>query len=351
MEERYLTYERSRMAITQVQLLHVDRMLQMQGTRSPEAFLQVLDERTPILSFFKWRWDTHARTVANDPMSVALGRDSFLSGLSEALSTLYANGGATDWHTPMTAFLQEQHEELDRRFGTYEQQYALNTQEWKRVGAIQVAPPQPLDVLFRRYPLLVEELARHRLGADTPAIQIHVPTRFTQGGESPWEPGRTILQLARHLKTIKHEYGRLGMRALFGLSWQFDSVLGRRLGFTVVDSPDLPQNIMGAWYQLLNEDGTFNKKRLAYLLEHNALPYRLKCGFMTMPCQPAGAVEARTPRVRSSRDQTFATVDESRRKSAGASVQSHSTADSRVSVLRVGGSVRAPRRSPARADS
>ena len=294
MEERYLTYERSRMAITRVQLLHVDRVLQARGFGSPEEFLKVLDERTPILSFFKWRWDTHARTIAPDPSSVAQARDCFLKRLSEALSSLYVNGAATDWHSAMTAYLQEKHEELDRTFGTYEQQYARNTQEWKRVGAIQVAPTQPLQVLFARYPLLIEELAKHCLAPDTPAIQIHVPTRFTQGGESPWEPGRTILQLARHLKVIKHQYGFLGVRALFGLSWQFDSVLGRRLGFTVVDSPDLPQNIMGAWYQLLNEDGTFNKKRLAHLLEHNALPYRLKCGFMTMPCQPAAAAEAGT---------------------------------------------------------
>jgi hypothetical protein len=286
------------MAITRVQFLHVDRVLQTRGGRSAEEFLKVLNERTPILSFFRWRWDTHARANTNPSSSVAHARDCFLQRLSDALSSLYANGSAEDWHTRMTAYLQQRHEELDRTFGTYEQQYARNTQEWRRIGAIQVAPPQPLAVLFARYPLLVEALARHQLAPDTPAIQIHVPTRFTQGGESPWEPGRTILQLARHLKTIKQHYGPVGVRALFGLSWQFDSVLGRRLGFTVVDSPDLPQNIMGAWYQLLNEDGTFNKKRLTYLLEHNALPYRLKCGFipmLPMPDPPESRLEVGTP--------------------------------------------------------
>ena len=282
MQERYSSYERSRMAITDVQLLHVDRTLQTRRTRSPEEFLKVLDEGTPIRSFFRWRWDTYARTRADSHSSVARARECFLERLSETLSHLYAQG-SEDWHKKMTAYLQGKHEELDGMFGTYEQQYKRNTQEWKMVGAIQVAPPQRLEVLLERYPMLIEELAKHGLRPETHTIQVHVPTRFTQGGESPWEAGRTILQLGRHFKIVEHHYGALGVRALFGLSWQFDSVLARRLGFTVVDSPDLPQNIMGAWYQLLNEDGTFNKKRLAYLEKHNALPYRLKCGFRRMP--------------------------------------------------------------------
>jgi hypothetical protein len=60
-------------------------------------------------------------------------------------------------------------------------------------------------------------------------------------------------------------------------------VLGARVGFTIVDSPDLPQNIMGAWYQIINEDGTFNPKRMGHLQEHNELLYRLKCGFIRVP--------------------------------------------------------------------
>lgn len=282
MPERYSSYERSRMAITDVQLLHVDRTLQTRGTRSPEEFLKVLDQGTPIRSFFKWRWDTYARTRADSPSSVALDRDRFLERLSETLSHLYAQR-PEDWHQKMTAYLQEKHEELDGMFGTYEQQYRQNTREWKTVGAIQVAPAQRLDVLLERYPMLIEGLVKHGLSPETRTIQVHVPTRFTQGGESPWEAGRTILQLSRHFRLVEHHYGALGVRALFGLSWQFDSVLARRMGFTVVDSPDLPQNIMGAWYQLLKEDGAFNKKRLAYLLTHNALPYRLKCGFRRIP--------------------------------------------------------------------
>jgi hypothetical protein len=40
---------------------------------------------------------------------------------------------------------------------------------------------------------------------------------------------------------------------------------------------------MGAWYQIINEDGTFNRKRMAYLQEHNELQYRLKCGIIRIP--------------------------------------------------------------------
>lgn len=287
MEERYSGYERSRMAITHVQLQHVDRILQDRGSRRPEEFLQVLDERTPIRGFFRWRWDTWGKTNADGAASITRDRDCFLDRVSDTMANMYA-GGAPDWHAVMTAYLQVKHEELDRTFGTYEHQYQRNTQEWHTVGAIQVAPPQRLDVLLGRYPRLIEALATHGLTADMRAIQVHVPTRFTQGG-SPWESGRSILQLGRHLRKIERHYGAAGIPALFGLSWQFDSVLGRRLGFTIVDSPDLPQNIMGAWYQLLNEDGSFNKKRLSYLQEHNTLPYRLKCGFKHVALRPASS--------------------------------------------------------------
>jgi hypothetical protein len=284
LDGRYSSYERSRIAITLVQLVHVDRILQDRGTRCSREFLKTLDERTPILGFFKWRWDTWARRNGQSATAIAPERECFLQCLSQTVATLYADGAAPDWRTTITAFLQEKHEELDTMFGTYEQQYRHNTREWKSVGAIQVTPPQPLGQVFERYPRLIEGLARHGLTCGMPTIQVHVPTRFTQG-ESPWEAGRTILQLARHLRAIDRDYEPLGVRALFGLSWQFDSVLGRRLGFTVVDSPDLPQNIMGAWYQLMNEDGSFNRKRLAHLLEHNELPYRLKCGFLRVPNQ------------------------------------------------------------------
>ena len=279
MPQRYSSYERSRMAITDVQLQHADRMLQARGSDGAADFLKVLDERTPIRGFFRWRWDTWARTNGFSPATIAQERDCFLERLSETVAAMYAQRSAPDWHVAVTGFLQEKHEELDRRFGPYEEQYRRNTQEWKTVGTIQVAPPQRLDVLFERYPLLIEALGEHGLTPETRAIQIHVPTRFTQQGDVPWEPGGLVLQLARHLRTVERDYGALGIPVLFGLSWQFDSVLGRRLGFTVVDSPDLPQNIMGAWYQIMNEDGTFNKKRLTHLLQHNELPYRLKCGF------------------------------------------------------------------------
>jgi hypothetical protein len=284
MEERYSSYERSRIAITHVQLQHVDRILQGRGARCANEFLRVLDERTPIRGFFKWRWDTWARTTGCSPESIAHDRDCFLERLSETLVTMYANGEGPDWHTRMTAFLQDKHEALDRTFGPYEEQYRRNTQDWRTFGTIQVAPPQPIQVLFGRYPMLIAALGEHGLLPETRAIQIHVPTRFTQSGDVPWEPGGLVLQLARHLRTVEREYAALGIPVLFGLSWQFDSVLGRRLGFTVVDSPDLPQHIMGAWYQIMNEDGTFNKKRLAHLLEHNELPYRLKCGFRRIDC-------------------------------------------------------------------
>lgn len=291
MDGRYSSYERSRIAITLVQLVHVDRILQDRGTRCAREFLKALDERTPILGFFKWRWDTWARGNGQSAIAIAPERECFLQCVSQTVAALYADGTAPDWRTTITAFLQEKHEELDTLFGTYEQQYRRNTREWKCIGAIQVTPPQPLELVFERYPRLIEALARHGLTSGMRAIQVHVPTRFTQG-ESPWEAGRTILQLARHLRTIERDYEPLGVRALFGLSWQFDSVLGRRLGFTVVDSPDLPQNIMGAWYQLMNEDGSFNRKRLAHLLEHNELPYRLKCGFLRVPNQRRAASEA-----------------------------------------------------------
>jgi hypothetical protein len=278
MEERYSSYERSRMAITHVQLQHVERILQGRGSRRPAEFLLALDERTPIRGFFRWRWDTWAKTIADGPASVVRDRDCFLDRVSDTMANMYA-AGASDWPAVMTAYLQVKHEELDRMFGTYEQQYQRNTQEWQTVGAVQVAPPQRLDVLLGRYPKLIEALTNHGLTPDTRAIQVHVPTRFTQGGESPWESGRSILQLGRHFRVIERRYGADGIPVLFGLSWQFDTILAGRLGFIVVDSPDLPQNIMGAWYQLLNEDGTFNQKRLAHLQEHNSLPYRLKLGF------------------------------------------------------------------------
>jgi hypothetical protein len=287
MEERYSSYERSRMAITHVQLQHVDRVLHGRGN-GPEAFLEVLDERTPIRGFFRWRWDTWAKTIADGPASVARDRDCFLDRVSDTMAGIYA-AGQSDWPAMMTAYLQVKHEELDRMFGAYEQQYQRNTQEWQAVGAVQVAPPQRIDVLLGRYPKLIEALAAHGLTPEMRAVQLHVPTRFTQGGESPWESGRSILQLGRHFKAIERRYGADGIPVMFGLSWQFDTILAPRLGFIVVDSPDLPQNIMGAWYQLLNEDGTFNRKRLAHLQEHNSLPYRLKCGFRY--CIPAaGAI-------------------------------------------------------------
>src|SRR5262249_52973073 len=82
MEERCSSYERSRMAITDVQLVHVDRILRERGIRTGEEFLKVLDDRTPVRSFFKWRWDTHARTTGNVPDSFSHDRDCFLEQLS-----------------------------------------------------------------------------------------------------------------------------------------------------------------------------------------------------------------------------------------------------------------------------
>jgi len=285
MDERYSLYERSRMAITDVQLVHVERVLHQRGIRSGEEFLQVLDERTPVRTFFKWRWDTHGKTLGSVPASFAHDRDCFLEQLSDTITTAYM-GGKPDWHARLTAHLQEKHEELDTQFGTYEQQYQVNTRDWERVGAVWVVPAQPLATMLGRYPLLIDALAEHDVRPASQAIQVHVPTRFTQGGESPWESGRTVLQLTRHFKLVKQQYAGLGVDVMIGLSWLLDASVGKRWGFTIVDSADLPQNIMGAWYQLLNEDGTFNTKRLAHLMEHNVLPYRLKCGFMRIPNRP-----------------------------------------------------------------
>ena len=285
MDERYSLYERSRMAITDVQLVHVERVLHERGIRSGEEFLKMLDDRTPVRAFFKWRWDTHAKTVGSVPTSFTHDRDCFLEQLSDTIATAYMSG-TPDWHARLTAHLQEKHEELDTQFGTYERQYQLNTRDWERVGAVWVVPAQPLATMFARYPLLIDALGEHDLQPASHAIQVHVPTRFTQGGESPWESGRTVLQLTRHFKLVKRQYAGLGIDSMIGMSWLLDASVGRRWGFTIVDSADLPQNIMGTWYQLLNEDGTFNAKRLAHLMEHNVLPYRLKCGFMRIPNRP-----------------------------------------------------------------
>jgi len=288
MEDTYSLYERSRMAITDVQLLHVDRIVRERGTPHPDEFLSALDERTPIRSFFRWRWDTWARTT-DRAATLAHERDCFLTRLSATISRLYVER-ADDWHVEITAYLQRQHEELDRVCGTYEQQYQRNTEHWKRFGTVQVAPAQRLDLLLQRYPKLIEALAADGVAPDIQAIQVHIPTRFTQG-ESPWESGRNILQMHRHFNVVAEHYAALGVRAMFGLSWQFDCAIGPRVGFQVFDSPDLPQNIMGAWYQIMNEDGTFNKKRLAHLLEHNELPYRLKCGFRRLGCDASESLE------------------------------------------------------------
>src|SRR5688572_26399101 len=116
MEERYSSYERSRMAITHVQIQHVDRILQGRSSRRPEEFLEVLDERTPICGFFRWRWDTWAKTIADSPASIARDRDCFLDRVSDTMANMYADGAA-DWPAMMTAYLQVKHEELDRMFG------------------------------------------------------------------------------------------------------------------------------------------------------------------------------------------------------------------------------------------
>jgi hypothetical protein len=280
--ERYSSYERSRMAITDVQLVHVDRILCERGMRRGEEFLRMLDERTPVRSFFEWRWDTHARTTGNVAASFSRDRDCFLKQLSETMANLYESG-EPDWHTRLTEYLQQAHEKLDAVFGTYEEQFKRNTRDWERVGSVQVTPARPIGALLGRYPLLVEALGRHDLKPEMLAIQVHIPTRFTQDGKSPWESGRTVLQLTRHFKNVRDQYTDMGIDVMIGLSWQMGAVLGKRVGFTIVDSPDLPQNIMGAWYQIINEDGTFNRKRMAYLQEHNELQYRLKCGIIRIP--------------------------------------------------------------------
>ena len=135
MDERYSLYERSRMAITDVQLVHVERVLHERGIRSGEAFLKVLDERTPVRTFFKWRWDTHAKTIGSAPASFTHDRDCFLEQLSDTIATAYMTG-KPDWHAGLTAHLQEKHEELDAQFGAYERQYQVNTRDWERVGAV-----------------------------------------------------------------------------------------------------------------------------------------------------------------------------------------------------------------------
>ena len=282
MDERYSSYERSRMAITDVQLVHVERLLRDRGIRRGDEFLKVLDERTPVRTFFKWRWDTHAKATSSVPASFTHDRDSFLEQMSETIATTYMSG-EPDWHARLTAHLQEKHEALDARFGTYEEQFNRNTKDWERVGAVQVVPPQTIATLFARYPRLIEALGEHDLKPEMQAIQVHIPTRFTQGGKSPWDPGRTVLQLNRHFKNVRTRYTDTGVDVMVGLSWQMGAVLGKRVGFTIVDSPDLPQNIMGAWYQIINDDGTFNKKRMAHLQEHNELLYRLKLGFIRVP--------------------------------------------------------------------
>jgi hypothetical protein len=285
MEERYSDYERSRMAITEAQLVHVDRILRERGISGREEFLNVLDERTPVRSFFKWRWDTHGKAVGTVPSSFCRDRDSFLDQLSETMASMYMGGGP-DWAARMTAHLQQKHEELDKLFGTYEEQFQRNTREWERLGSVQIVPAQPIGTLLGRYPLLIEALGKHDLRPEMLAIQVHIPTRFTQGGVSPWESGRTVLQLTRHFRNVRDRYADRGIDAMIGLSWQMGAVLGRRVGFTIVDSADLPQNIMGAWYQIINEDGSFNQKRMAHLQKHNELLYRLKCGFIRIPNRP-----------------------------------------------------------------
>jgi hypothetical protein len=151
------------------------------------------------------------------------------------------------------------------------------------VGLVQVVPAQPIATIFARYPLLLDALRTHDVTPEMMAIQVHIPTRFTLGGESPWDSGRTLLQGTRHFRNVRDRYTDTGVDVMVGLSWQMHSVLGPRFGFTIVDSPDLPQNIMGTWYQIINDDGTFNQKRLAYLQEHNELLYRLKLGFIRIP--------------------------------------------------------------------
>jgi len=282
MDERYSAYERSRMAITDVQLVHVEHLLRDRGIHRGDEFLKMLDERTPVRAFFKWRWDTHAKATGSASDSFTRERDAFLDELSATIARMFESG-EPGWHTQVTEHLQHKHEELDARFGPYEQQYNNNTKEWQRVGAVQATPAQSIGIMFARFPLLIDALGKHDLTPEMMAIQVHIPTRFTQGGESPWDPGRTVLQLNRHFKNVRRLYTDTGVDVMIGLSWQMGCIIGPRVGFTIVDSPDLPQNIMGSWYQIINDDGTFNKRRLAHLLEHHELPYRLKLGFIRVP--------------------------------------------------------------------
>jgi hypothetical protein len=146
-----------------------------------------------------------------------------------------------------------------------------------------VSASKPLDALegigFLKFGLKTGEagLESRGIGPDDPVLEIHVSEVFRHP-ETPFTLSSFKEIFGALAKRIAEE--QPGVRAIVGQSWLFDHALAKRLGFTVVEDADVPQDSLDVWLQFVDKDGKIDERRVKALFEKGKPPYQSKLGFM-----------------------------------------------------------------------
>lgn len=122
----------------------------------------------------------------------------------------------------------------------------------------------------------VPELERFGIGGADPVLEIHVKGSMDPAAGVGATNIKTSLQRIAEMIVYEHPEAR----AVVGRSWLMDHPLVKRLGFTVPDDINMPQNGYNFWLQFINKTGHVDAERARRLIETGEAPFRTRLGFM-----------------------------------------------------------------------
>ncbi len=122
-----------------------------------------------------------------------------------------------------------------------------------------------------------DRIEKFGIDYDDEILSIHISEAFLHE-DTKLAPSSIKTIMSKLAETIVEKYPQI--KAVVGESWLIDTPVAKRLGFTVVENADVPQNNNSVWYQFIRQDGQIDEKRVNDLLENGEPPFKAKLGFI-----------------------------------------------------------------------
>lgn len=122
-----------------------------------------------------------------------------------------------------------------------------------------------------------DRLENFGIDYDDEILSIHISEAFLHK-DTALSSSSIRAIMSKLAETIVEKYPQI--KAVVGESWLIDTPIAKRLGFTIVENVDVPQNNNSMWYQFIKQDGQIDEKRVSDLLENGEPPFKAKLGII-----------------------------------------------------------------------